>query len=112
MKSEIKFEAALERLEDIVSKLEEGSLSLDEALKSYEEGVKLARVCTKQLNEAEKKIEILTKTLSGELEAVPFNADESKDLASGSPADDTALKAKPKARKKSGSEDSEENGLF
>ncbi len=96
MKNEMKFEAALERLEEIVSKLEEGSVSLDEALKSYEEGVKLARLCTKQLTEAEKKIEILTKALGGELEAVPFDTEGYK----------------PKVPKKSDTDDSEENSLF
>jgi len=101
MKNEMKFEAALERLEEIVSKLEEGSVSLDEALKSYEEGVKLARLCTKQLTEAEKKIEILTKALGGELEAVPFDTEGYKNED-----------AKPKPRKKSASDDSEESSLF
>ena len=112
MKNEIKFETALEHLEDIVSKLEEGSLSLDEALSRYEEGVKLARLCTKQLTEAEKKIEILTKTLSGELEAIPFDSSGYKDESGTSPDGNASSKPKPKARKRNTSEDSEENGLF
>ena len=110
MKSEMKFEAALERLEEIVSKLEAGSLSLDEALKSYEEGVRLARLCTKQLTEAEKKIEILTKALSGELEAVPFDTENYKN-ESGGTADDSS-KGKSKGRRKSGADDAEESSLF
>ena len=112
MKSEIKFETAIVRLEDIVSKLEEGSLSLDEALSRYEEGVKLARLCTKQLTEAEKKIEILTKTLSGELEAIPFDSGEHKDESGTSSDGHPSSKPKPKVRRRSASEGTEENGLF
>lgn len=75
-KPDMKFETALKRLEEIVNSLEDGTLALDEALKRYEEGVKLARFCAKQLSETEKKIEILTKSLNGELEAVPFETSE------------------------------------
>jgi exodeoxyribonuclease VII small subunit len=112
MKNEIKFETALERLEEIVSKLEAGTLSLDEALGRYEEGVKLARLCTKQLTEAEKKIEILTKTLSGELEAVPFESSEYKDNSEPSANANPSSKPKPKLRKRNAPEDGRENGLF
>ena len=65
MEDEIKFEKALENLEKIVDDLESGDLSLDEALKCYEEGVKLSRVCTKKLGDSEKKIEMLTRSLEG-----------------------------------------------
>lgn len=67
------FEKNLERLEQIVNALEEGGLSLDESLKRFEEGIKLARQCEKALTAAEKKIEILTKNAEGELEAKPFS---------------------------------------
>ena len=66
---EVKFEKALDQLEKIVSDLESGDLSLDEALKKYEEGVKLSRICNKKLGEAEKKIEILTKSLNDTISA-------------------------------------------
>ena len=49
------FEKKLGRLEDIVSGMEKGELSLEESLKSFEEGIKLSRECHKQLNEAEHK---------------------------------------------------------
>lgn len=65
MEEEIQFEKALEKLEKIVEALESGELSLDDALKKYEEGVKLSRACSKKLNETEKKIEILTRSLNG-----------------------------------------------
>lgn len=66
------FEKDLEQLEQIVAALEEGGLSLDDSLKQFEQGIKLARRCEKTLSEAEKKIEILTKKASGELVAEPF----------------------------------------
>ena len=62
---ELKFEKALERLEKIVEELEGGNLSLEDALKKYEEGVKLSRGLNEKLSMAEKKIQILTKTLDG-----------------------------------------------
>jgi len=69
---EIEFEAALKKLESIVEKLEGGDLSLEDALKQYEEGVRMADVCSKRLTEAEKKVEVLMKTSSGKLKAAPF----------------------------------------
>ena len=69
---EIEFEAALKKLESIVEKLEGGDLSLEDALKQYEEGVRMADVCSKRLTEAEKKVEVLMKTSSGKLKTAPF----------------------------------------
>lgn len=50
------YEQATKRLEEIVDKLEEGSLSLDESLSLYEEGIKLSEFCMKKLNTAKQKI--------------------------------------------------------
>ncbi len=50
------FEASIERLEAIVSKLESGSVSLEESVKLYEEGLTLAKNCTLQLENAKQKI--------------------------------------------------------
>ena len=71
--AEQKFEKDLEKLEEIVGALEEGELPLDDALKRFEEGVKLAKRCEKALADAEKKIEILTKNAEGDVEAQPFD---------------------------------------
>lgn len=68
----VKFEDALERLEKIVSQLEEGELALDESLKIFEEGIKLSRLCSGKLEEAEKKIEVLMKNKEGQLEKKPL----------------------------------------
>ena len=74
-KKEVEFETALKRLESIVENLENGELSLEAALKQYEEGVRMAEVCSKRLTEAEKKVEVLMKTSGGKLKATPFEAD-------------------------------------
>jgi exodeoxyribonuclease VII small subunit len=66
------FEADLAKLEDIVRKLEEGNLPLDESLKLYEEGVAAYRRCHKTLGEAELKVRKLVETVEGELEEEPF----------------------------------------
>ena len=66
--SDIKFEDALERLELIVDQLEAGNLPLEDSLKVFEEGVGLARRCAKYLDEAEKRIEVLTRDANGLLQ--------------------------------------------
>lgn len=53
------FEKKLARLEEIVAKMEAGDLSLEDSLKSFEEGVKLSRECTAQLSQAEQKVKLL-----------------------------------------------------
>lgn len=55
----MKFEKKLDRLEQIVTKMEAGDLSLDDSLKMFEEGIKLSRECHAQLDEAEQKVQLL-----------------------------------------------------
>lgn len=71
--SEFKFEEAFKRLEGIVKKLEEGNLTLEESLSLFEEGIKLSKICTSKLEEAERKVEILLKDENGTLTPQPFN---------------------------------------
>ncbi len=73
---DIKFEDAVQRLEQIVDQLEAGDLPLEQSLKVFEEGVGLARRCAKYLDEAEKRIEILTRDESGSLRAESLALDE------------------------------------
>jgi exodeoxyribonuclease VII small subunit len=73
---DIKFEDALQRLEQIVDQLEGGDLRLEDSLKVFEEGVALARRCAKYLEEAEKRIELLTKDESGLLKIELFEWDK------------------------------------
>ena len=62
---EVKFEKAIQRLEKIVDDLEKGELDIDKSLEIFEEGIKMSRVCSKKLNEAEAKIEKLTRDQKG-----------------------------------------------
>ena len=66
------FEQLMERLEEIAGELEGGELGLENAITRYEEGVKCYKQCHKILSCAEKKVEILTRASSGDLEAQPF----------------------------------------
>jgi exodeoxyribonuclease VII small subunit len=66
------FEEALEKLEKIVRRMEDGELSLEKALESFEEGVQLARYCQTKLDEAQKRVELLLKNDKGEIETQPF----------------------------------------
>jgi exodeoxyribonuclease VII small subunit len=73
---EMKFEQALARLEKIVEEMEAAESPLDELLNRYEEGVKLAKFCAGKLEEAQKKIEILTKKADGTKELRPFEEEK------------------------------------
>ncbi len=77
--SEIKFEKAIQRLEKIVDDLETGELDIDKSLEIFEEGIKMSRVCSKKLSEAEAKIEKLTRDQKGELVTELFPVEEEKD---------------------------------
>ena len=76
--AEAKFEEALAKLEEIVRKMEQGELTLDESLTSFEEGIRLARLCAGKLDEAERRIEILLKR-EGNLAVKPFNLEPEGD---------------------------------
>jgi exodeoxyribonuclease VII small subunit len=73
MNEKFQFEKTLEDLEKIVDAMESGELTLDQALKKYEEGVGLVRACQSKLTETEKKIEILTRSLDGSLKKEAFD---------------------------------------
>ena len=70
-KTDINFEKALEELEGIVEDLESGDLSLENSLKSFEKGIKLARQCQEQLSKAELQVQKLIEE-NGELKASPL----------------------------------------
>ena len=75
MAKKISFEEALARLEDIARELEAGELSLEESLKKFDEGVKLAAFCNEKLEEAQQRVDLLLKK-GGTLAAVPFRTTE------------------------------------
>lgn len=61
----LSFEEALGRLEELVNKLEDGNLPLEESLQLFAEGIKLTRYCSNYLEEAEKKIAIIMEDSQG-----------------------------------------------
>lgn len=69
----MKFEDAMIELESRVKKLESGSLTLDESITAFEEAVKLIRVCNKQLENAERRVRMLTEGNDGSITDVPFD---------------------------------------
>lgn len=69
------FEKALQELEKLVEKMEEGDLSLEESLLQFERGVALTRSCQKALAQAEQKVQILLKN-AGKDDLTPFKADD------------------------------------
>lgn len=71
-----RFEEALNKLEKIVSKLENGDISLEESLKLFEDGIRLSRFCNQKLDEVEKRVEILLKNKDGEIRSQRFDQTE------------------------------------
>ncbi|NTV15482.1 MAG: exodeoxyribonuclease VII small subunit [Desulfobulbaceae bacterium] len=73
------FEESLERLERITEELESGSLTLEESLKKFDEGIKLADLCNQTLQEAQQKVNLLLKK-NGRLQEVPFSDQSEEQL--------------------------------
>jgi exodeoxyribonuclease VII small subunit len=74
---ELGFDQVVVRLREVVDRLEQGSLSLEEALRAYEDGVGLARRGHELLDAAEKRVELLVRGARGDSEAVtrPLDGD-------------------------------------
>jgi len=73
---EQQFEAAMQSLEKIVETLEDGELSLEESLALFEEGIGLVRLCSRRLDEAEKRIDLLVADADGTVVFRPFAVEE------------------------------------
>lgn len=70
-----KFEDSINKLEEIVNKLEAGDVTLDESLSLFEQGIKLSKSCQKMLDNAEKKVSVLLADDSGEMEKQDFDVE-------------------------------------
>lgn len=70
------FEKSIKELEEIVTQLEKGDLTLEESLKIFEQGIGLSEACVKILDHAENKVNLLIKTKSGEVLNQPFASEE------------------------------------
>ncbi|MDD5560258.1 exodeoxyribonuclease VII small subunit [Candidatus Methylomirabilis sp.] len=80
---EIRFEEALKQLEAIVTRLEIGDLPLEEALSIFEEGVRLTKLCSARLSEAEQRVNILVRSAEsspGSFEEQPFENEDEEEL--------------------------------
>jgi|JI8StandDraft_1071087.scaffolds.fasta_scaffold78239_3 exodeoxyribonuclease VII small subunit len=67
-KDDLNFEEAIQELEEIAEKLEKGQISLEDSILAYERGVELKKICTSRLQEAESRIEILSKAPDGSVQ--------------------------------------------
>ncbi len=74
----VNFEKSLQEMEDIVTTLEEGDLSLEESLKHFERGIALTRSCQTALSEAEQKVKILLEN-DGQVELQDFTPEDETD---------------------------------
>jgi exodeoxyribonuclease VII small subunit len=74
-KKSVDFEKQLEQLESLVTALEGGDLSLEDSMKSFEQGIKVARECQQALKDAEQRVEILTRQ-GDELVSTDYNSED------------------------------------
>ncbi|MDD3628763.1 MAG: exodeoxyribonuclease VII small subunit [Candidatus Humimicrobiaceae bacterium] len=72
----LSFEECIKRLEEIVNELEDENISLEDSMKKFEMGIKLSSICLNKLNEAEKKIEELTRSENGKLITKELNLEK------------------------------------
>lgn len=72
----LSFEDSYERLEQVIQKLESGELSLDESVSLYEEGIRLAEHCGRQLDDAELKVNQLLRAVAEEFNDDPYEEDQ------------------------------------
>lgn len=70
---DMNFEEAITKLEGEVRKLEGGNMSLDQSISAFEEAVKLVKICNEKLENAERRVRILTETADGSITDLPFD---------------------------------------
>lgn len=72
MENKMKFEDAIALLEQIVARLESGTLGLDEAIAEYERAVGLIRICNERIDAATQRVRLLTESADGSVSDIPF----------------------------------------
>ena len=73
--NKINFEEAISKLETEVKKLESGNMTLDQSIASFEEAVRLVKLCNEKLESAERKVRILTEGEDGTVTDIPFDSE-------------------------------------
>lgn len=73
------FEQSMKQLERIVQELEDGDLPLEKAIKKFEEGIQLTKLCSEKLDETEKKISVLLKNSESQMVEKPLVAEDETD---------------------------------
>ena len=69
----INFEEAIKKLESEVKRLESGNMSLDESIDAFESAIKLVKICNEKLENAERRVRILTENADGTMTDMPFD---------------------------------------
>ena len=75
-KKELSFENAIAELQEIVTALEAGNVTLDQSLGLYERGVELVRFCNETLEKAQQRVDLVKITPDGEITTTPFVGEE------------------------------------
>ena len=73
---DINFEEAIKKLESEVKRLESGNMSLDESIDAFESAIKLVKICNDKLENAERKVRILTENADGTVSDMPYDIDD------------------------------------
>jgi exodeoxyribonuclease VII small subunit len=76
MNKEMKFEEAMERMEEIVRELEDGKLELDTSLEKFEEGIRLYRYCLKKLQQIEGRVTVILNDGNGQAQSFDMDTEE------------------------------------
>lgn len=76
MQENIKFEEAIQLLEEAVRELESGALSLDESIEKYEKAIEYVKICNQKLEDAEQRVRLLAEGKDGSISDYPFISDE------------------------------------
>jgi exodeoxyribonuclease VII small subunit len=85
------FEKAMQRLDEIVEQMEANKLPLEELLTGYEEGLKLVKLCSEKLDAAEKRIEIITRDATGKPQVAEFEPSKPAPAPAPSRSEDISL---------------------
>jgi exodeoxyribonuclease VII small subunit len=77
--NEFSYESTIQKLEELVKKLESGDLPLEESLQAYEKGKQFIALCSEKLKEAQEKLQVVVQKENGSLEAAPFQFEKTQD---------------------------------